>query len=112
MEKKETYFVDIDGTIFKYRKFETYKSSKPEVIQSTLDFLKEKSNEGHMIILTTARPESMRDHTVVELEENGVPYDRLTMQIERGPRYLINDMDPGKPGERAIAINLIRDNGI
>ena len=27
MEKKETYFVDIDGTIFKYRKFETYKSS-------------------------------------------------------------------------------------
>ena len=50
MEKKETYFVDIDGTIFKYRKFDTYKSSKPEVIQSTLDFLKEKSKEGHMII--------------------------------------------------------------
>ena len=32
------------------------------------------------------------------------------MGIERGPRYLVNDMDPNKPGERAIAINLIRNN--
>jgi hypothetical protein len=34
------------------------------------------------------------------------------MGIERGPRYLINDMDPNKPGERAIAINLERDRGL
>ena len=27
MEKKETYFVDIDGTIFKYRQFETRRSN-------------------------------------------------------------------------------------
>mgnify|MGYP003652408815 CR=1 FL=1 len=32
MEKNNTYFCDIDGTIFKYRKFETYKTSAPEVI--------------------------------------------------------------------------------
>ena len=34
------------------------------------------------------------------------------MGLERGPRYLINDMDPKKPGKRAIAINLIRNDGI
>ena len=112
MEKKETYFVDVDGTIFRYRKFETYKTSKSEVIQSTLDFLNDKSNNGHMIILTTARPESLREHTIKELKESKVPWSRLEMGIERGPRYLINDMDPNKPGERAIAINLIRDEGI
>ena len=112
MEKKETYFVDIDGTIFKYRKFETYESTEAEVIESTRDFLKEKSELGHMIILTTARPEYLRAHTVHELSKGEIPYDRLIMEIERGPRYLINDMDPNKPGERAIAINLIRDNGI
>ena len=33
------------------------------------------------------------------------------MGIERGPRYLINDMDPNNPGERAIGINLQRDKG-
>ena len=45
MEKKETYFVDIDGTIFKYRKFETYESTTAEVIESTKQYLIEKKNE-------------------------------------------------------------------
>jgi ribonucleotide monophosphatase NagD (HAD superfamily) len=112
MEKKNTYFCDIDGTILKYRQFETYETSKAEPIQSTIDYLNKVSEEGHMIILTTARPEYLRNHTVVELHENYVSYDRLIMGIERGPRYLINDMDPKKPGERAIAINLKRDKGL
>jgi hypothetical protein len=33
------------------------------------------------------------------------------MGIERGSRYLINDMDPEKEGERAIGVNLLRDKG-
>jgi len=110
--KKNTYFCDIDGTIFKYRKFETYTESDVEVIESTKKYLVDKKSEGHMIILTTARPEEMREHTELELQNNGIPYDRLIMGIERGPRYLINDMDPNNPGERAIGINLIRDKGI
>ena len=65
-----------------------------------------------MIVLTTARPEYMREHTEMELTKNGIPYHRLIMQIERGPRYLINDMDPKAPGYRAIAINVKRDEGI
>ena len=97
MEKKNTYFVDIDGTIFKYRKFETYETTKAEGIKSTIDYLDQAASEGHMIILTTARPEYLRTHTEIELHENYVPYDRLIMGIERGPRYLINDMDPNKP---------------
>ena len=112
MDKKNTYFVDIDGTILKYRKFETYETSKAEPIESTIEYLNKVSKEGHMIILTTARPEYLRDHTVVELHENYIPYDRLIMGIERGPRYLINDMDPNYPGERAIAINVERNKGI
>ena len=54
----------------------------------------------------------MREHTEYELTKNGIPYHRLIMQIERGPRYLINDMDPNKPGDRAIGINLKRNEGI
>ena len=38
MEKKNTIFCDIDGTLFKYRKFETYETSTPEL----LDGVKEK----------------------------------------------------------------------
>ena len=43
---------------------------------------------------------------------NHIPFHRLIMGIERGPRYLINDMSPKEPGDRAIAINLERDKGI
>ena len=112
MDKKNTYFVDIDGTIFVYRKFETYKETEAQVIKSSKQYLQQRRDEGHMIILTTARPEDMREHTIMELEKNNVPYDRLIMGIERGPRYLINDLSPNEPGERAIGINLKRDAGI
>lgn len=112
MEKKNTYFVDIDGTIFIYRKFETYETSEAVVIKSSKQFLQQRKDEGHMIILTTARPTYMRLHTEYELQVNGIPYDQLVMGIERGPRYLINDLSPEEPGDRAIAINLQRDKGI
>ena len=112
MDKKNTYFVDIDGTIFVYRKFETYKTSEAQVIKSTKQYLQAVKDGGHMIILTTARPEDMREHTIMELEKNNVPYDRLIMGIERGPRYLINDLSPNEPGDRAIALNLKRNEGI
>ena len=110
--KKNTYFVDIDGTIFKYRNYETYETTEAEVISSTKQYLEEVSNAGHMIILTTARPEELREHTEFELNKNKIAYNRLIMGIERGPRYLINDMDPANPGNRAIAINLKRNGGI
>lgn len=112
MRKYSTYFCDIDGTIFKYRKFETYKDSAPLVTPGALSKLSEIKDNGHMIILTTARPESLRDHTIEELRLSGVPYDSLIMGIERGPRHLINDMDPAKPGKRAISWNLKRDEGM
>ena len=112
MKKYKTIFCDIDGTIFKYRKFETYKTTEPEVTAMAKEKLVDWRNRGHMIILTTARPEEFRSHTIKELSLKGIPYDRLIMGIERGPRYLINDMDPGKPGTRAFAFNLVRDEGM
>jgi len=112
MEKKSTIFCDIDGTIFVYRKFANYTTEEPQVIPSTLKYLQEQKAQGHMVILTTARPKELYDHTVFELEKNNVPYDAIILGIERGPRYLINDMDPDKPGPRAIAYNLIRNQGM
>ena len=111
MEKKKTIFCDIDGTLFEYRKFETYKTSDPVLLSKVDKKLKQWFMEGHMIILTTARPENLREHTIMELEKHNLPYHRLIMEIERGPRYLINDMDPAKPGKRATEINLERNKG-
>jgi len=110
--KKNTYFCDIDGTIFKYRKFEDMTTTNPEIIESMRKQLKIWYGDGHHIVLTTARPEEYRHHTLMELFNNDVKYHQLVMGIERGPRYLLNDMDPNVDGERAIAVNLTRDKGM
>lgn len=110
--KKEYLFCRHYGTIFYYREFNTYKTTEAQVIKKSKAFLQQVRDEGHMIVLTTARPKSLREYTILELTKNGIPYHQLVMGIERGPRFLINDMDPNKPGERAIAINLQRDGGI
>ena len=73
MEKKKTYFVDIDGTIFVYRKFEDYTSVPAVAIKSTKQYLQKVRDEGHMIILTTARPDYLRTHTIYELGKNNIP---------------------------------------
>ena len=65
-----------------------------------------------MIILTTARPEDLREHTIEELKLSNIPYDRLVMGIERGSRILINDKDPKFNLPRAVGINLKRDEGM
>lgn len=112
MKKNKTIFCDIDGTIFKYRKFETYKEVQPELTPGTFEKMSRWKEEGHMIVLTTARPEDFREHTIKELTEAGIVWDKLIMGIERGPRYLINDMDPNKPGVRATAFSIERDEGL
>ena len=112
MKKYHTYFFDIDGTIFKYRKFETYSNSPAELTPGALEKLLEIRNAGHTIVLTTARPEELRLFTVTELRNSAIPYDQLVMGLARGPRHLVNDMSPNELGERAIPWNLVRDEGL
>jgi len=111
MKKSHTIFCDIDGTLFEYRKFESYETSKVKVLEGVKEKLDQWMASGHMIILTTARPEYLRNHTEKELKESELVYDELIMGIERGPRVLINDCDPQKAGKRAIGVNLERNQG-
>jgi hypothetical protein len=111
--KYPTLFVDIDGTLVKYRKFANLANSILEPIQDVIDKINEAYSNGSVVVITTARPEEYRDYTIGELTEVGVKFHQLVMGIGRGTRYLINDKDPEKPEiERAVAINLTRDQGI
>lgn len=112
MEKKNTYFIDIDGTIFYYRNFNDYKTSEARPIKSSKQYLQQIWDDGHYIALTTARPEELRAFTEKELQIANIPYNQLVMGIERGPRFLINDMEFNSNEKRAFAINVKRDEGI
>lgn len=108
--KYYTIFCDIDGTIFNYRKFNTYLTSTPTPVTSVVNELNRLKKEGHTIVLTSARPEELRQHTIKELNNADVPFNQLVLGLARGTRFLVNDMeDPTKP--RAVSVNIKRDEG-
>jgi hypothetical protein len=111
--KNPTYFVDIDGTITKYRKFNEIEEITAEPIQDVIDYVNREFDNGAIIIITTARPNSYRLLTEHELDILGVKYHKILMGCGRGSRIILNDLDPDNPEiPRAVGINLKRDEGL
>ena len=112
--KNPTLFVDIDGTIIKYRNFNElgdYLSAEP--IQDVIDFINDHYDSGSVIIITTARPSDYEILTKQELEKVGIKYHQIVMNCGRGTRVVLNDIDPKSPEiKRAIGLNLQRNGGI
>ena len=112
--KNPTLFVDIDGTIIKYRNFNElgdYLSAEP--IQDVIDFINDHYDSGSVIIITTARPSDYEILTKQELEKVGIKYHQIVMNCGRGTRVVLNDIDPKSPEiKRAIGLNLQRNGGL
>ena len=111
-DKPRTIFLDLDGTIL------NHVHSISEVYETPaflLNGVRQKLNAwdsaGHRIILTTARKESTREHTVRQLAELGVAYDQLIMGLTTGPRILVNDKLRDTDPDRALAINVTTNQG-
>jgi hypothetical protein len=111
--KNPTLFVDIDGTLVKYRKFSELSQSVLTPIQDVIDFVNDHFKNGAVVIITTARPESYREFTEHELNSLGIKFNQIVMGCGRGTRVILNDIDPDKPElPRAIGINLERNGGL
>jgi hypothetical protein len=111
--KNPTLFVDIDGTLVKYRKFSELAESTLIPIQDVIDYVNNHHDNGSVVVITTARPDSYRLFTKQELDTLGVRYSQLIMEMGRGTRVILNDIDPENPElPRAIGINLERDGGL
>lgn len=91
-----TFFLDLDGVIFKH--------GTMELNENALSFLRNLKENKHQIVITTARkefnnnvPSLALDHTIKALEALGVEYDSIIGDLS-SPRIVIND-------EGAFAIN-------
>lgn len=110
--KNPTFFVDIDGTLVQYRKFNELSTSVLTPIQEVIDVINKYYDEGAIIVITTARPSSYELFTKQELEKIGVKYHQLVMDLGRGTRVILNDKDPeNEQIPRALGINLNRNQG-
>ena len=112
-----TIFSDIDGTMWKHEyDIRHSMNGTQRLLPGVFDKFLEWHRQGFKIILTTGRPEFLREETERQLRELGVFYNQLVMDCGPGPRVLINDMDSKiddtKFRAKAQAVNLIRDNGM
>lgn len=96
----KTWFVDIDGTLFRHKTDEELKNmvlcgsyAEEEPIQEGIDFLRSLP-EKDVIVITTARSSAFREHTINALARFGVPFDQIIFDIGSGPRVVVNDVKP------------------
>ena len=83
-----------------------------KILPGVTEKLSEWDSKDYQIILVTGRKESEREATENQLAKIGIQYDVLLMGPNRGQRVLINDTKLDSDEPAAIAINVIRNNGI
>jgi uncharacterized HAD superfamily protein len=129
MQEKEkldqTWFIDIDGTIFKHRTNDelddwvtNIKRSylKEEILEGVQDWFSKLSKKDK-VIFVTAREERHREHTLKALKKFKIKFDQIIFGVNAGPRIIINDLKPkhstglGYTLKTAKAINVKRDEG-
>jgi hypothetical protein len=92
--KKQTFFVDIDGTLIHLSQRISYASDPGLIIPGTIEKLSEWRQQGHSIVLVTGREESRRPLLEKQLRDLCIPYNQLVTGLPSGPRVMINDKKP------------------
>lgn len=113
IEGLKTLFIDIDGTLLFHHGMPGQQTLMDTIIlPGVIKKFAEWESKGYKFILVTGRKESERQLTKKQLADAGIQYDQLIMGINRGDRVIINDMKPNSNEPTAIAINVIRNEGI
>jgi hypothetical protein len=108
----KTIFSDIDGTLIEQVRFEELNPNVVNVLIGVKEKMDEWYEMGHYIVLTTARPENLREVTIQQMETAGIRYHQLVMGIGREERILINNNNSGDPNrDRALSVAVKRDAG-
>ena len=104
-EKARTWFIDIDGTVFRY---EGYKGAPDVLLEGAKEFF-EWLPEEDTVILTTSRDNGQRWSTEKALKENKIRYDCIIFGLPAGERFLVNDyVEEAKP--TAYGVNVARNS--
>ena len=107
----KTIFCDIDGTLLRhYGGLGPIYGNKPVALPNVLQCIANWKDKDYTIVLTTGRPDSMRDITIKQLDYVGIFYDKLITGLPRGPRVVINDTKPDCD-VTATAVNVQRNKG-
>ena len=83
---------------------------KKQLSENNIDYIAELHEQGKAkIVLTTSRPERLRQLTIMELQTKGIPFDELVMGLPHCQRVIINDFARSNPYPSCKAINIPRN---
>jgi hypothetical protein len=107
----KTVFIDLDGCIlFNSSRYNSPAWGETGFIPGAKKKINELYDSGKAhIIITTARPEEIRQLTEEQLLKNDIKYHRLIMGLPHAQRIIINDYSKTNPYPSASAINIPRD---
>lgn len=111
----KTLFIDFDGTLVVNTNpyFGNNMTDKCTPIIENVHKIQQLRNTGkYYIIITTSRPEWLKDITINQLNNFNIPYDKLIIGLPHTQRILINDFAPTNPFPSAKAINIKRNSNI
>ena len=122
----KTWFVDIDGTLFKHRtnveldriipEYGMESHLQEEPLPEAIAFINNLPKKDR-VILTTARESRHLAHTIRALHHFDVRYNKIVDELGAGPRIVVNDIKPeGSAGNKkdmdtAYGMNVNRDSG-
>jgi thiamine kinase-like enzyme len=109
----ETIFCDIDGVLIKHNNSSNNNLKDNILIGNCVNKLKNLREDNKKIILVTARPKKTEKEFKILLKQLDILYDDIVMDLNPGPRYLINDIKPSNPFvKQSLSYNIIRNSGI
>ena len=108
--KKGTIFCDLDGSLIKHVPVPSENGEEMEIIEGSLEKLREFRESGYFLVLTTSRPQNKVFGVLEKLRSMKLEFDQIICDLPIGPRHLINDSKDDEV--RAFAHVLKRDEGI
>ena len=109
-KKGKTWFIDIDGVIFKHNAY-LGEITNIETPLPGIKALFSQIPEEDVIVLVTARGSMYKENTIRSLNSNCIKYNYIIMDLPTGVRILINDAKPDGT-DTAFSYNLSRNAGI
>lgn len=113
---RKTWFLDIDGCVFFHGGEDTTEiainlmENKQKLLEGTREMVSKWREAGDKIVITTGRPESLKELTKQQLLAAGIVYDYILCGLNQ-ERHLVNDIN-SQGQDTAYAHNLIRNAGL
>ena len=106
----KTWFIDLDGTIFKHNEYLDIKGEVQRPLPHALKFLRSIPKQD-TIVFTTGRKEKYRAYTIRCLKKANIRFGHLIMGLPRGTRIIINDeKEDGR--KTALGITVARNGRV